>query len=69
MDFIEAIEQKLDKKARKNFMGMQKADVPATWADASLIEEITGYKPNTKIDNGVSKFVDWYLDFYKIHKF
>lgn len=69
LDFIEAIEQKLDKKARKNFMGMQKADVPATWADASLIEEITGYKPNTKIDNGVSKFVDWYLDFYKIHKF
>jgi UDP-glucuronate 4-epimerase len=68
LDFVKAIEVKLDKKAKKNFMDMQKADVPATWADASLIEELTGYKPNTKIDDGVSKFVDWYINFYKIGK-
>lgn len=65
LDFVDAIEKELGKKAIKNFIDMQKADVVATWADASLLESLTGYKPDTDIKEGVSKFVKWYLNFYK----
>jgi UDP-glucuronate 4-epimerase len=64
MDFIEAIEQELQKKAIRNYLPMQTGDVPATWADATLLEAITGYKPRTEIREGVSRFVSWYLDYY-----
>jgi UDP-glucuronate 4-epimerase len=67
LDFIECIEKELDKKAIKNFMSMQKADVPATWADASLLENLIGYKPDTSIEVGVTKFVKWYKNFYTKH--
>jgi len=65
LDFVDAIEKELGKKAIKNYMDMQKADVPATWADASLLESLVGYKPDTDIKDGVSKFVKWYTNFYK----
>ena len=41
-------------------MPMQAGDVPATWADISLLEKLTGYKPNTDLVTGVQKFIDWY---------
>lgn len=66
MDFIEAIEDALGKKAVRNYMPMQKGDVPATWADTSLLQELTGYKPKTDIRAGMEKFVAWYRDYYKI---
>ncbi len=64
LDFIEAIEEATGIKAMKNFIPMQAGDVPATWADTSLLEELTGYKPNTELNEGVQKFVSWYRNYY-----
>ncbi len=66
MEFIEAIESKLNKKAVKNFLSMQPGDVHATWADASDLMTELGYAPNTPIEVGISNFVDWYKKFYQI---
>ncbi|MEP3048392.1 MAG: NAD-dependent epimerase/dehydratase family protein [Hyphomicrobiales bacterium] len=66
MDFIEAIEDELGKKAIRNMMPMQTGDVPATWADASLLQELTGYSPQTPFREGVARFVAWYRDYYKV---
>ena len=65
-DFIEAIEAATGKQAKRNFMPMQAGDVPATWADASLLNELTGYSPKTSVIDGVKNFVDWYRDFYSV---
>ncbi len=66
MDFIQAIEVKLGKEAEKNFMDMQPGDVQSTYADVKSLIEDMNYKPDTSIKNGVSAFVDWYKEFYKI---
>jgi UDP-glucuronate 4-epimerase len=50
--------------AKKNMLPMQPGDVPATWADATLIEALTGALPRTDIGVGVQRFVDWYRDYY-----
>lgn len=65
-DFIEAIEAATGKKAKKKLMPMQAGDVPATWADASLLKALTGYSPETSVREGVSKFVEWYCEFYEV---
>jgi UDP-glucuronate 4-epimerase len=65
LDFIEIIEEKLGKKAQRNYLGMQPGDVPATWANADLLRELTGYRPHTDIREGVSAFVDWFRDYYR----
>ncbi len=64
MDFINAIEDEIGRKAIRNYMPMQKGDVPATWADASLLKALTGYQPQTPFREGVARFVRWYRDFY-----
>jgi UDP-glucuronate 4-epimerase len=64
-DFIAAIEKKLGIEADKNLMPIQAGDVPATWADTSLLNEITGYCPETSIEVGISNFIDWYNSYYK----
>jgi len=64
MDFIDAIEQKLGKKIEKNFLPMQPGDVPATYADVQDLIDDLGYKPDTSVEEGVGKFVDWYLEFF-----
>lgn len=64
MDFIEAIEHELGLRAIRNYMPMQIGDVPATWADASLLRSLTGYRPQTRINAGVAKYVSWYREFY-----
>jgi len=66
LDFIEAIEEALGKKAIRNYMQMQKGDVPATWADTSLLQELTNYSPKTNFKDGVGQFINWYKEFYKI---
>ncbi len=68
MDFIEAIENKLNKKIEKNMIPIQAGDVPATYANVEDLVEHLGYKPSTSIQDGVDKFVDWYLDFFKYNK-
>jgi UDP-glucuronate 4-epimerase len=66
MDFIEAIEAATGQRAEKNFMDMQPGDVPATWADASLLQTLTGYRPQTPVAEGVAEFVAWYRDYYRV---
>lgn len=65
LDFIEAIEDALDQKAKRNYMPMQKGDVPATWADASLLHTLTGYRPETDFREGIARFVAWFRDYYE----
>jgi UDP-glucuronate 4-epimerase len=67
MDFIEAIEQALGKKAQKNMMPIQPGDVPATWANVDDLVEDLDYQPNTTVQEGVQRFIDWYKDFYHIN--
>lgn len=64
LDFIDAIEVEIGKKAIRNYMPMQQGDVPATWADASLLQSLTGYRPQTPFREGVARFVRWYRDYY-----
>ena len=66
LDFISAIEKSTGNRAMQNLLPMQAGDVPATWADTSLLEELTGYKPKTDLQSGVQKFVTWYRDYYNI---
>jgi UDP-glucuronate 4-epimerase len=66
MDFIGAIEAATGTTAQKNFMDMQPGDVPATWADASLLQSLTGYRPRTGIQEGVARWVAWYRDYYGV---
>ncbi|NRB16437.1 MAG: GDP-mannose 4,6-dehydratase [Rhodobacteraceae bacterium] len=63
-DFIAAIEAAIGQKAERNLMPMQPGDVPATWADARLLETLTGYKPQTSVTEGVANFVRWYRQYY-----
>lgn len=65
MEFITAIETALGVPAHKNFLPMQPGDVPATWADARLIETLIGPLPRTDITEGVAQFVRWYRDYYQ----
>ena len=64
MDYIEALEGALGISATKQFLPMQLGDVPATAADTSALEAWTGFKPNTPIQDGVTRFVAWYRKFY-----
>jgi UDP-glucuronate 4-epimerase len=64
LDFIDAIEAELGIEAVRNYMPMQPGDVPATWADASLLQKLTGYAPQTGFREGIAKFVAWHRDFY-----
>jgi UDP-glucuronate 4-epimerase len=63
-DFIDAIEAEIGQAAIRNYMPMQQGDVPATWADASLLKALTGYSPQTAFREGVAKFVAWYRNYY-----
>nr|WP_317852874.1 NAD-dependent epimerase [Mammaliicoccus sp. Marseille-Q6498] len=65
MEFVEAIENKLGKEAKKNYMDLQPGDVPETYANVDDLFNNIDFKPETTIQDGVNKFVDWYLDYYK----
>lgn len=64
LDFIEAIEDALGKRAVKNFLPMQPGDVPATWADVSDLAADFGYQPSTPVEEGIRRFVEWYRGYY-----
>ena len=66
LDFIEAIEIECGREAIRNYLPMQKGDVPATWAEAGLLHRLTGYRPATDVREGVRAFVAWYRDHYRI---
>lgn len=64
MDYIAALELAMGMTAQKNMMEMQPGDVPATNADTSALREWVGFAPDTAVDVGVDRFVEWYLNYY-----
>jgi len=66
MAFVEAIEQATGRKAIRNYLPMQPGDVPRTFADAGLLERLTGFRPGTPVAEGVVRFVRWYRDYYNV---
>ena len=66
MHYIEVLEQRLGRTAQKNLLPLQPGDVPDTWADVEDLVADVGYRPATPVEVGVSRFVDWYLDYHKI---
>ena len=64
MDFIAAIETATGRTAEKRMLPMQPGDVPATWADTTLLRALSGYAPQTSVEEGVAAYVDWFRDFY-----
>ncbi|PIQ47527.1 MAG: NAD-dependent epimerase [Cytophagales bacterium CG12_big_fil_rev_8_21_14_0_65_40_12] len=66
MDFVTTIEKVLGKEAEKQFMPMQPGDVSATYADVQDLIRNLDYKPETSLEYGVGKFIDWYQEFYKV---
>ncbi|SNY15340.1 UDP-glucuronate 4-epimerase [Orenia metallireducens] len=65
MKFINVIEEKIGKEAEKIYMEMQPGDVKRTYADVSDLEEDIDFKPDTSIEEGIGKFVEWYKEYYK----
>ncbi len=65
LDFIAALEQELGIKARLNCLPMQPGDVPETMADASGLEEATGFRSKTAVREGIKEFVRWYRQYYR----
>lgn len=63
---IELLEQKIGRKALINWLPMQPGDVPATYADIDKLSALIGYRPQVSIEEGVSRFVDWYRGYYKV---
>ncbi len=65
LDFIDAIEDCLEKKSKRNYLSMQPGDVPATWADTTLLQNLTGYRPQTDFREGVALFVKWFREYFE----
>jgi UDP-glucuronate 4-epimerase len=63
--YIEVLEAKLGRKADKILLPLQPGDVPDTAADVEELRRDTGYSPSTPVETGISRFVDWYRDYYK----
>ncbi|MEZ6929822.1 NAD-dependent epimerase [Aeromonas sp. S16(2024)] len=66
MDFVEAIEAALGKRAIRNLLPMQAGDVQATWADTQALFDATGYRAQVGLEEGVASFVDWYRTYYGV---
>lgn len=66
INYIEAIEKALGITAIKNLMPMQPGDVLETSADTEALFKAIGFKPQTSVEQGVKRFVDWYRDFYQV---
>ena len=66
IDFISAIEKRLGIKIKKNMMPIQPGDVPSTFANVDDLVADLGYRPSTPLQQGIDRFIDWYLEFYSI---
>ena len=64
LDFIKEIERILGKKAKRNYMPLQKGDVKQTLSNTNLLKKITNYNPKTNFKTGIRNFLDWYLKYY-----
>jgi UDP-glucuronate 4-epimerase len=63
--FIELLEQNFGRAVEKRLLPMQPGDVPDTWADVSALRRDVGYAPNTSIEDGVARFVEWYREYFE----
>ena len=68
LDCIAALERALGKTATLNLLPMQPGDVRSTMADVSELENAVGFRPNTTIETGITRFVEWYREFYGVDK-
>ncbi len=66
LDYIGALETCLGRKAKMELLPMQPGDVPSTMADVTELERAVGFRPATTIEDGISRFVEWYKDYYKV---
>lgn len=72
MAYIAALEKALSKAtgreivAKKEFLPMQPGDVKATYSDSTPLEKDFGFKPKTRIEEGLQRFADWYVDYYRV---
>lgn len=66
MNFVRAIEKRLNKKAKINYMPIQPGDVEKTWADTTALNNDFGYKPITSVEEGIEKFIKWFKNYYQI---
>ena len=66
LSFIQVIEKRLGRQAKLNLLPLQPGDVPETYAEVKYLMRDTGYQPNTPIEVGVGRFVDWYCDYYGV---
>lgn len=64
IEYIEALEKEIGKKANKNYIKMQMGDVPDTMSDTSLLRELTGFIPQTSVSEGIKNFMKWYKNYY-----
>ena len=64
LEFVDAIEDELGVSVRRNYMDMQKGDVPATWANTDALFNLTGYRPDTDYKVGISLFINWFREYY-----
>ena len=66
MHMIDTLEQCLGRKAEKNMMDIQPGDVPETFADIDALQQDVGFRPDTKIEYGIAKFVEWYKSYHSV---
>lgn len=66
MDYISVLERCLGKEAKKEFLPMQPGDVYETYADVTDLMHDFDFKPSTTIEEGLSRFAEWFLDYYKV---
>jgi UDP-glucuronate 4-epimerase len=64
LDLVDLIQEKMSKKANLNFLPSQSGDVERTYADITKANKLLGYSPKISIENGIAKFVKWYLNQY-----
>lgn len=64
--FIEVLERAAGRKAELRYLPMQPGDIPSTYADVDSLAEAVGFRPKTKIEDGVAKFVEWYREYYRL---
>jgi len=66
LDYVAAIEKAVGRKAKIEFLPQQPGDVEATYADIEALQEATGFKPATPLDEGIERFIAWYREYYRV---
>lgn len=68
LTYIDVLERELGMPVERNYMPMQPGDVPGTSASVQALEQAVGYRPDTPVETGVARFVDWFIDYYGIKR-